>query len=40
MRIELLPSSVPATDMQFLSSFLVNDEIAIDGGSIGLLADL
>ena len=40
MRIELLPSSVPATGMQFLSSFLVNDEIAIDGGSIGLLADL
>lgn len=40
MRIELLPSSIPLSDAQFLVSFLVNDEIAIDGGSIGLLADL
>lgn len=40
MRVELLSSSVPPSDAQFLVSFLVNDEIAIDGGSIGLLADL
>ena len=40
MRIELLPSSIPVTDSQFLVTFLVNQEIAIDGGSIGLLADL
>ena len=40
MKIELLPSSIPATDAQFLVSFLVNDEVAIDGGSLGLLADV
>ena len=40
MRIELLPSSHPGTDAQFLTSYLVNDEVAIDAGSIGLLADL
>jgi cAMP phosphodiesterase len=40
MRIELLPSSIPPSDAQFLVSFLVNDTIAIDAGSIGLLADL
>jgi len=40
MRIELLPSSHPGADAQFLTSYLVNDEVAIDAGSIGLLADL
>jgi 3',5'-cyclic-nucleotide phosphodiesterase len=40
MRVELLPSSVPPTAAQFLVSFLVNDEVAIDGGAIGLLSDL
>jgi len=40
MRIELLPSSIPVSETQFLVTFLVNQEIAIDGGSIGLLADL
>jgi len=40
MRIELLPSSVPPTDTQFLVTYLVNDAVAIDAGSIGLLADL
>ena len=40
MRIELLNSSSPPSDLQFLVSFLVNDELAIDAGSIGLLADL
>ena len=40
MRIELLNSSSPPSDLQFLVSFLVNDEVAIDAGSIGLLADL
>lgn len=40
MRVELLPSSIPPTDAQFLVTFLVNDAVAIDAGSIGLLADL
>ncbi|NDC64506.1 MAG: MBL fold metallo-hydrolase, partial [Planctomycetia bacterium] len=40
MRVELLPSSIPVSESQFLVTFLVNDEVAIDGGSIGLLADL
>ena len=40
MRIELLPSSVPASASQFLVSFLVNDAVAIDAGPLGLLADL
>ena len=40
MRIELLPSSQPASDRQFLVSYLVNDTVAIDAGSIGLLADI
>jgi cAMP phosphodiesterase len=40
MRIELLNSTSPPSDLQFLVSFLVNDEVAIDAGSIGLLADL
>lgn len=40
MRVELLPSSNPVTDTQFLVSFLVNDAVAIDAGAIGLLADL
>jgi len=37
MRIELLPSSVPPSDHQFLTSFLVNDSVAIDAGSLGLV---
>lgn len=40
MNVELLPSSVPASEAQFLVSFLVNDALAIDAGSVGLLADL
>jgi cAMP phosphodiesterase len=40
MRVELLPSSVPASDAQFLVTFLVNDAVAVDAGSLGLLADL
>lgn len=40
MRVELLPSSVPASDTQFLVSYLVNDTVAIDAGSVGLLTDL
>ena len=40
MRVELLPSSLPAGDAQFLVTFLVNDVVAIDAGSLGLLADL
>lgn len=40
MKVELLPSSLPPTEAQFLVSFLVNDEVAIDAGAIGLLADL
>lgn len=44
MRVELLPSSLAAGSArqapQFLSSYLVGDAVAIDAGSIGLLADL
>ena len=40
MKVELLPSSIPPTEAQFLVSFLVNDEIAIDAGSLGLVSDL
>ncbi len=40
MKIELLASSIPPSDSQFLVCFLVNDEVAIDAGSLGLLADL
>ena len=40
MRVELLPSSQPPSDQQFLVSYLINDRVAIDAGSIGLLADL
>lgn len=40
MQIELLPSSIPSSDTQFLVSFVVNDTVAVDAGTIGLLADL
>lgn len=40
MRIELLPSSLPSSESQFLVSFLINDAVAIDAGPLGLLADL
>lgn len=40
MKVELLPSSMPPSEAQFLVSFLVNDEVAIDAGALGLLADL
>ena len=40
MKIELVPSSVPASDWQFLTSYLVDDVVAIDAGSVGFLADL
>jgi ribonuclease BN (tRNA processing enzyme) len=40
MDVELLPSSVPVSDSQFLVSFVINGTVAIDAGSLGLLADL
>ncbi len=44
MRVELLPSSVPTNagraSPQFLSSYLIGDSLVIDGGSVGLLADV
>lgn len=40
MRIELLNSSIPPSELQFLVSFLINDEVAIDAGALGILADL
>lgn len=40
MRVELLPSCVPAGSHQFLVSFLIDDQVAIDAGTIGLLSDL
>lgn len=40
MIVELLPSSVPPFEAQFLVSFLVNGTVAIDAGPLGLLADL
>lgn len=40
MKVELLGSSIPATEAQFLVSFVVNDSVAIDAGSLGLLSDL
>lgn len=40
MRVELLPSSVAGAQTQFLSSYLVNDAVAIDAGALGLLGDL
>lgn len=40
MRVELLNSSIPPSDRQFLVTFLVDDAVAIDAGSLGLLADL
>ncbi|NBV46110.1 MAG: 3',5'-cyclic-nucleotide phosphodiesterase [Planctomycetia bacterium] len=40
MRVELLPSSLPVSDAQFLVTYLVNNTVAIDAGSLGLVADL
>ena len=40
MKVELVPSSIPPTEAQFLVSFLVNDSVAIDAGPLGLLSDL
>jgi len=40
MRVELLPSCLPAGSHQFLVSFVIDGEVAIDAGAIGLLADL
>ena len=44
MRVELLPSSVPSgagsAAPQFLSSYLIGESVVIDGGSVGLLADV
>jgi ribonuclease BN (tRNA processing enzyme) len=40
MKVELLPSSFPPSEAQFLVSFLVDGEVAIDAGAVGLLADL
>ncbi len=44
MRVELIPSSVSHPEgeraPQFLSSYLIGDALVIDGGSVGLLADI
>jgi len=43
MRVELLPSCLPGgggESPQFLSSYLVDDSLVIDAGSIGLQADM
>lgn len=41
MRLQLIPSVVGrSSQVQFLSSYLLNDTIAIDGGSLGLIEDL
>jgi cAMP phosphodiesterase len=42
MRVQLLPSScgLPDSGPQFLSTYLVGESLAIDGGSIGFQADL
>ena len=40
MRVELLNSSIPPSDRQFLVTFLVDDAVAIDAGALGLLTDL
>ena len=40
MKIELVSSSIPPSDAQFLVSFLVNDVVAFDAGPLGLLTDL
>lgn len=40
MRIRLLPSALGSPPHQFLSSYRIDDAIAIDAGSLGLLADL
>jgi ribonuclease BN (tRNA processing enzyme) len=42
MRVQLLPSAcgLPGPGPQFLSSYLLGEQIVIDGGSIGLQADL
>lgn len=41
MRVQLLPSSCgTVAGPQYLSSYLVGDAIVIDGGSVGLQADL
>lgn len=42
MRVQLLPSACGGPDPgpQFLSSYLVGDAVVIDGGSVGLQADL
>lgn len=37
MRIELLASSVSSSESQFLTSYLVNDTVAIDAGPLGLI---
>ena len=37
MRVELLPSSIPLSDAQFLTSYLVGDTVSIDAGAIGLI---
>ena len=38
MQVELLPSSVPPSGLQFLTTYLVGDAVAIDAGVVGLLA--
>lgn len=44
VRVELIPSSVSHAEdesaPQFLSSYLIGDSLVIDGGSVGLLADI
>ncbi len=43
MKIKLLPSGTSSTgepELQFLTSYLINDTVAIDAGSLGLALDL
>jgi cAMP phosphodiesterase len=36
VRVTLLPASVPRPGRQFLTSYLLNDRVAVDAGSVGL----
>lgn len=43
MKIQLLPSATSTTgerELQFLTTYLINDNLAIDAGSLGLALDL
>ncbi|HEX4933886.1 MAG TPA: MBL fold metallo-hydrolase, partial [Gemmatimonadaceae bacterium] len=36
MKIRMLPSATDGSDQQFLTTFLLNDVVALDAGSLGL----